>query len=182
TLALVFWYWTIQRAAGERVARYFALLFCVSPPLFTAYSVTAMGFHSESIVFSALTVFLFFRMLSVGAGGARVPVAPTNATDDGPPPALKKEPSPVVPALLGLTAGIGLWFCYTYGLTLLALLGFCLWHAVGRLRRTRLLWFALGFLAGFSPWIIINVETHFAGFVVQGKNVWEHFGLAYLWE
>src|SRR3989441_5153164 len=55
TLALVFWYWTIQRYASERVAGYFAMLFCFSPPVFTAYSVTAMGFHSESIVFSALT-------------------------------------------------------------------------------------------------------------------------------
>src|SRR2546425_6962727 len=42
TLALVFWYWTIQRAVGERVAGYFAMLFCFSPPPFTAYSVTAM--------------------------------------------------------------------------------------------------------------------------------------------
>src|SRR5207253_1508624 len=99
TLALAFWYWTIQRAAGERVAGYFALLFCFSPPLFTAYSVTAMGFHSESILFSALTVFLLFRMLSVD------------------------KPSLAYPALLGLTAGFGLWFCYTYGLTLLAMLG-----------------------------------------------------------
>src|SRR5437870_13880628 len=32
TLALAIWYWTIQRAAGERVAGYFALLFCFSPP------------------------------------------------------------------------------------------------------------------------------------------------------
>src|SRR5712692_5167636 len=32
TLALVFWYWTIQRYAGEPVSRYFALLFCFSPP------------------------------------------------------------------------------------------------------------------------------------------------------
>src|SRR6266849_1377042 len=45
TLALALWYWTLQRYADERVARYFALLFCFSPPMFTAYSVTAMGFH-----------------------------------------------------------------------------------------------------------------------------------------
>jgi len=156
TLALVFWYWTIQRAAGDRVAGYFAILFCFSPPLFTAYSVATLGGHGETILFSALTVFLLFKMLSDEGG------------------------SPAVPALLGLTAGFGLWFCYTYGLTLLAMLGFWLWHDKGRFWRPRVLWFALGFLAGFSPWIIINVETHFAGFVVQGKNVWEHFGLAYL--
>ena len=69
TLALAFWYRTIQHTAGERVAQYFAALFCVSPPLFTTYSVSAMGFHSESIVFSALTVFLFFRMKPHGRHG-----------------------------------------------------------------------------------------------------------------
>src|SRR5712691_12236279 len=134
------------------------MLFCVSPPLFTAHSVTAMGFHSESIVFSALTVFLLFRMLSDETG------------------------SLALPALLGLTAGVGLWFAYIYGLTLLALLGFWLWHDKGRFWRPRVLWFALGFLVGFSPWIVNNVQTHFAGLVVQGKNVWEHFGLAHLWD
>jgi len=158
TLALVFWYWTVQRAAGEGVAGYFALLFCFSPPLLTAYSVTAMGFHSESIVFSALTVLLLFRMLSE-EGGSRSS-----------------------PALLGLTAGFGLWFTYIYGLTLLAMLGFWLWYDKGALWRPRVLWFALGFVVGFSPWIIINVQTHFAGLVVHGKNLWEHFGFDYLWE
>src|SRR5207244_4177843 len=83
TLALVFWYWTIQRAAGERVARYFAVLFCVSPPLFTTYSVATPCCHSESILFSALTVFLLFRMLS------------------------QEKPSLAYPLLIGLTAGFG---------------------------------------------------------------------------
>src|SRR5712691_6465001 len=135
-----------------------ALLFCVSPPLFTAHSVTAMGFHSESIVFSALTVFLLFRMLSDETG------------------------SLALPALLGLTAGFGLWFAYIYGLTLLAMLGFWVWHDKGRFWRPRVLWFALGFVAGFSPWIIMNRQTHFAGLVVHGITVWEHFRLAYLWD
>src|SRR3989441_6505889 len=157
-LALAFWYWTIQRYAGERVAGYFAMLFCFSPPVFTAYSVTAMGFHSESIVFSALTAFLLFKMLS------------------------DEMDSPTFPALLGLTAGFGLWFCYTYGLTLLAMLGFWFWHDRGILRRRRVLWFALGFVVGFSPWISMNLQNNFSGLVVQSKNVWEHFGLAYLWE
>src|SRR3989441_134865 len=158
TLALVFWYGTIQRAAGERVASYFVMLFCFSPPLFTAYSVTAMGFHSESIFFSALTVFLLFRMLSDEGGSLGYPV------------------------ILGLTAGFGLWFTYIYGLTLLALLGYWLWHDKGRFWRPRVLWFALGFVVGFSPWIFINMQTHFAGLVVHEKNVWEHFGLEHLWD
>src|SRR3989441_1522041 len=158
TLALVFWYWTIERVAGERVAGSFALLFCFSPPLFTDYSVTAMGFHSESIVFSALTVFLLFRMLS-GVTGTRM-----------------------LPALLGLTAGFGLWFTYIYGLTLLTLLGFWVWHDKGRLGWPRVLGFAMGFLVGLSPWILINAQTHIAGFVIHMKGIGDHFGLAYLWD
>ena len=158
TLALVFWYRTILRAAGERVADYFALLFCFSPPQLTAYSVTALGGHGESLLFSALTVFLFLRMLS------------------------EEKPSLAYPVILGLTAGVGLWFDYIYGLTLLALLMFWVWHGKGRFWRLRVLWFALGFVAGFSPWISINLQTHFAGLMIYDKNVWEHFGLAHLWD
>src|SRR5437899_8822014 len=158
TLALAIWYWTIQRAAGERVAGCFALLFCFSPPLLTEYSTASPCCHGESILFSALTVFLFFRMLS----------------DEG--------SSPGVPVLLGLTAGVGLWFAYIYGLTLLAMLGCWLWHDKGRFWQARVLWFALGFAVGFAPWILFNAQTHFAGLVVYDKNVWEHFGLAYLWD
>ena len=151
TLALLFWYWTIQRAAGERVAGYFALLFCFSPPLLTAYSVAAPGGHGESLLFSALTVFLLFRMLSDERG------------------------SPAFPALLGLTAGVGLWFDYIYGLTLLATLGFWLWRDKGRFWRPGVLWFALGFLVSFSPWILLNMQTDFAGLVIHDNTMWEHF-------
>src|SRR5256886_16462321 len=121
TLALVFWYWTIQRYASERVARYFALLFCFSPPLLTAYSTATPCCHGESILFSALTVFLLFRMLS------------------------EEKPSLAIPLLLGLTAGVGLWFAYIYGLTLLAMLGVWFWHDKGGVWRPRGLCFALGF-------------------------------------
>ena len=156
TLALVFWYWTIWRAAGERVAWYFAVLFCFSPPLFTDFSVTAMGFHSESVVLSALTLFLLFKVLSNETG------------------------SPALPALLGLVAGFGLWFTYIYGLTLLVMLGFWVWHDKGELWRPRVLWCALGFVMGFAPWIIINVQTHFAGLLIRETPLWEHFRLTYL--
>src|SRR3989454_296867 len=158
TFALAFWYWTIRRAAGERVAGYFALLFCFSPPLLTAYSVAAPGGHGESLLFSALTVFLLFRMLSDEKG------------------------SLLFPALLGLTAGVGLWFDSIYGLTLLVLLGVWLWQDTGMLWRTRFACFALGFVVGFTPWIVIITQTHLAGLVIYDKTVWEHFGLKHLWD
>src|SRR5438445_11768841 len=117
-----------------------------------------MGYHSESIFFSALTVFLLFRMLSDERGSLAKPV------------------------LLGLTAGVGLWFTYIYGLTLLATLGFWLWYDKRVRWKLGVLWFALGFVVGFAPWILFNVQTHFAGLVIHDKTVWEHFGLAYLWD
>src|SRR2546427_12302392 len=107
TLVLAFWYWTIQRAAGERVAGYFAFLFCFSPPLLTAYSVAAPGGHGESLLFSALTVFLLFRMLSDERG------------------------SPAFPALLGLTAGGGVWFDSISAPNPLAPRGLLLWRDEG---------------------------------------------------
>src|SRR2546427_5423784 len=157
TLALAIWYWAIQRAADERVAGYFALLFCFSPPLLTAYSTATPCCHGESILFSALSVFLLFRTLSDERGSLAYPV------------------------LLGLTAGVGLWFDYIYGLRRLALLGFGVWYDKGRFWRPRVLC-ALGFIVGFAPWILFNMQTYFAGFVITDKPVWEHFGLAYLWE
>src|SRR2546426_786016 len=156
TLTLVFWYWTIQRAADERVAGYFAFLFCFSPPLLTAYSVAAPGGQVESLLFSALTVFLLFRMLSDERG------------------------SLAFPTLLGITAGVGLWFNYIYGLTLLALLAVWLWQDTGMHWRTRFGCFTLGFVVGFSPWILVITQTHFAGLLIHPANVWEHFGFKHL--
>src|SRR3989441_8356489 len=50
------------------------------------------------------------------------------------------------------------------------------------LRRRRVLWFALGFVVGFSPWISMNLQNNFSGLLVQRANVWEHFRLEHLWE
>src|SRR2546425_12712555 len=158
TLALAIWYQTIRRAAGARVAGYFALLFCFSPPVLTAYSTATPNCHGESLLFSALTVFLLFRMLSDARGSLAYPV------------------------LLGLTAGVGLWFDYIYGLTLLATLGFWVWDDKGIFRLPHVLSFATGFLMGFAPWILFNMQTHFTGLVIYDKTVWGDFGLAQLWD
>src|SRR2546428_11990273 len=74
TIALAIWYQTIRLAAGARVAGYFALLLCFSPPVLTAYSTSTPNWHGESLLFSALTVFLLFRMLSDARGSLAYPV------------------------------------------------------------------------------------------------------------
>ncbi len=51
TLSLALWYQCIQ-FFDKRAAIFFALLFTFSPLVFTHYSLTTMGFHSESIFFT----------------------------------------------------------------------------------------------------------------------------------
>ncbi len=151
TLALVFWSLTLQRHVSERVAAYFAIIFSVSPPQFTAYSLVAVGFHTESIFFTALSLFLLCEILSA------------------------KTPARVPAALLGFTAGFGLWFTYSYGPTLLAVVVFWLWYDEPARLKTRFLYFGAFFVIGFLPWISFNLHHHFSGLVVQGVNVWDHF-------
>src|SRR5207253_2843728 len=85
-----------------------------------------------------------------------------------------------MPALLGLTAGFGLWFTYVYALTLLALVLFLASHQTGKFLRPLLTWGALGFAVGFSPWVVINLHTRFAGLAVGDSSLWDHFGLRFL--
>src|SRR2546425_11492210 len=62
TLALAIWYRPINRTAGERVARSFALLFCFSPPRLTPTSVTTLGFLPDPFFSSSRPVFFFLRI------------------------------------------------------------------------------------------------------------------------
>ena len=156
TLALVFWSLTLQRHVSERVAVYFAIIFSVSPPQFTAYSLVAAGFHTESVFFSALSLFLLCEILSA------------------------RTPARARAALLGFTAGFGLWFTYSYGPTLLAVIAFWLWQDNSGRLKTRLLCFGVSFVLGFLPWISFNIQHSFSGLVVQGVEVWQHFSPAYL--
>lgn len=156
TLALIFWYLTLKRHVSKRVAVYFAIIFSLSPPLFTAYSLVPVGFHTESVFFTAVSLFLLCEILSA-EGPAWIPTA-----------------------LLGFIAGFGLWFTYAYGLTLLAMAVFWPWQDNSGRLKTRLLCFGISFVLGFLPWISFNIQHSFSGLVVQGVAVWEHFSPAYL--
>jgi hypothetical protein len=48
--------------------------------------------------------------------------------------------------------------------------------------KARLAYFGLFFVVGFAPWILINVQTHFAGLMIHGTTVWDHFGLDHFLE
>ncbi len=151
TAALWFWQDLAERFAGRRTAVIFSALFVFSPPSFTAYSLTAMGFHSDTVALTAATLWLFFKQTrSEAAGLARA-------------------------AALGSLAGFSLWFSYHYALTLAALALYWLWRERRMPSGRRTLLIAAGFLAGFWPWLALNLLGGGQGWVVHGIPVWSLF-------
>ena len=115
-----------------------ALCYLTGPPLAAVWGLVVLGSHGESILFSLLQIFLYLGVLS------------------------GKWRSPSVLWLFGLVSGLGIWFCYTAGLSLLAC-ALCFLVLKGLPKRNELLWIALGFLVGVSPWFIYNFQYDFAG-------------------
>jgi len=153
--ALAFWCLALERHGGKRAAWAFALLYIFSPPSFTLFSMTSMGFHSESVVFTALTLFLTLEIL-------------------------ENNSHPVIySGLLGLVAGAGLWFSYAYAVTLATLVLFLLLFRRSFQRASALL-FAAGFLIGFWPWIQANLWGHVNGLCIGDVPVWRIFSIRLL--
>ncbi|HVO33671.1 MAG TPA: glycosyltransferase family 39 protein, partial [Elusimicrobiota bacterium] len=154
TLTLILWYRLIERETDAPTAVAFGLLFTFAPPLLMRYTLTNMGFHSESCFFTALTLWLLFDLHRSGDRPAWEFVA------------------------LGFVAGFGLWFTYIFALTLAA--GSVLW--VVRFRRDwsrkDLTLLAGGFVLGFYPWIKANVFGPVNGCFIGEQAVWDHFGFS----
>jgi hypothetical protein len=150
---LVLWQATLRRMVGARAALLVACLFVFSPPTFTVFSLTAMGFHSESTLFSAVAVYLFFDML-YGRGFS---------WQRG--------------ALFGLVCGFGLWFTYIFGITLLAMGFYVLVQRQGVFSIRRFSSVAVGFVVGFSPWF----WAYFSG-MANGLWILKRFSLHHLLE
>jgi len=132
-----------SRAAGAVAG----LGYLTGPPLVAHGALLTMGSHGESALFSLLQLHVFFGLLS---GSRR---------------------SPRAFGLLGLVSGLGLWFCYTSGLSLLA----CglVWLWLEGLPRPRELAFALaGGALGLAPWLVYNLGHDFVGL----ERVLELFG------
>lgn len=156
TITLALWHKIISRHIGPRAAFAFSLLYVVSPPNFTAYSYTAMGFHSESTLFTALSAWL---LLSILYDGRR---------------------SFARHAALGLSAGLGLWFCYHYLITLAAVVVFWAWHDRKRLPWKDFCVFAVFGIIGFTPWLLGNVWGPSRGWLIGGIPIWALLDFAWL--
>ncbi|MBW2291658.1 MAG: glycosyltransferase family 39 protein [Deltaproteobacteria bacterium] len=123
---------------GRRVALLAGAGYLVGPPLLAHGALIPMGSHGESALFSLLQLICFLKILS------------------------RDWHTPRGWAALGFVSGLGLWFCYTSGLSLAA----CglTWLILEGVPKPRLLLAATaGLLLGLIPWFAYNLQNDFAG-------------------
>jgi 4-amino-4-deoxy-L-arabinose transferase-like glycosyltransferase len=132
---------------GRPVGLLVSAAYLVGPPLVAYWGLVVMGSHGESTLFSLLQVFLFLKILS------------------------GVWPRAWSWALFGLLSGLGIWFCYTSGLTLVACT--LTWVLLRKMPRPKeLLWATGGGLLGLMPWLLYNLQYEFVG----GRRILELFG------
>ena len=137
--AFTVWHFFMRRFFGERPALYTSLLYLFSPPWLTLYSMYAMGVHAESLLFTAVGLFLLFRILYDGKYSLR----------DA--------------ACLGLVAGFGTYFSYQQAVSVVSFILFWCYTDRTALQKKTFYVFLLFFLIGFSPWFVYNSLYHFHG-------------------
>lgn len=137
TLILMFLF--IRKYFGLPAAVWAGLLFIIAPPSFTQLSLVAMGFHSESIIWSIGIVILFYWYFFGGKSGK-------------------------ILFLFGLICGLGFWFTHIVFNTIAAC--FASWLFLDRKdffnRRNLVRWICGGTL-GMIPWFFYNLTHDFEG-------------------
>jgi len=138
---LVVTYLFLWRFFNKKIAIITGALMAISPPIFTIFSLTLFGREHESILFTIIALFIFYRIF----------FQETSIHDTS-----HKE---FYFAIFGLVSGVGMYFDYIFGVTLIYCLGF--WFVFDKAFFTRrVFWlFLLFFVAGLSPWIYYNL-TH----------------------
>ncbi len=135
-LTLLMIYIFVRRHFGGRAAFCSALLFVFAPPGVVQFSLVGLAAHSEAVFFGIVIVACFFEFF--------------------------REYSRKWLIIFGLVSGFSTWFFYAQAITALSCLVFLGLTNRWRLARSMPL-FLLSFLAGFSPWIIGNLNNHFLG-------------------
>lgn len=145
----IVWFLFLDKFFNRRAAVIASLLFIFCPPFYTKMSLITWGAHPEANFFTALSLFIFYRIFfRVEIGGKNLDFF-----------------------WLGLCAGFAFWFVQTYLLTLAFIL-LC-WFAFDRgflLRKTFYI-FGGGFLLGFSPGIFYELFYRRGVFGINGDNV-----------
>lgn len=139
SVSFVLWYLVGERVGGRFVAVAVACLLIAPPQLLTRFSLVAVGFHPETLLFSAAAALCLFRVTdgTEARGGREL--------------------------MFGLACGLGVWVGYIFVPTLVTSLIYR--TAVDRAwlqRRTSLI-FALGLVLGLAPWLAFNLTHGFVG-------------------
>ncbi len=154
-LSLSLIYVILYKNFGKKTALIAAFMFILPCQYFAQRSIMAIGDYCESVFFSFLVIYLFITIITDGREG--------------------KHNKIWHPFLFGLIAGLGIWFHYVVGIALATCL--IIWILVERrlFIRKNFLGFLAGFIFGFSPWILFNLNRHFEGCIAGRGYIWSHF-------
>ena len=134
-------YLFLWRFFNKKIAIITGALMVISAPIFTIFSLTLFGREHESILFTIIALFIFYRIFF-----QETPI------HDAP----HKE---LYFALFGLVSGLGMYFDYIFGVTLIYCLGFWFIFDKAFFTRKGFRFFLMFFVVGLSPWIYYNL-TH----------------------
>lgn len=146
-LTLVFLWIFMKRNFGTEAAFFAALFFILAPPSFVRLSLVAMGFHSESILFSILTLYFFYRYFY-------------------------EDQKEMFLFLFGLASGLGFWFTHITIILPASCLGaWLILDPRSLFNRRNLVILSAGGFFGLVPWFLYNFTHDFEGFGFIVKNL-----------
>lgn len=144
---LVFWFHMLDKYCGRSSAALFSVLTIFAPRSFFRFSIIPLGDHAETLLISAASLWLALRLFEQVEKAGKI-----------------NRPGKIGLFALGLLGGFGVWFAYIYSISLLALGGLAWLRGWFRmLRRADFMILTAGMLVGFSPWIMINFQSGWAG-------------------
>jgi len=157
-LIFILWYKFLEKTFGRSEAVLAGFLMTFSPPAYTKISLTSWGNHFESNLFSIAALSVLYMILSS-----------INAEKNKEDCNFPQEKSGIFfHFILGAIVGFGIYFSYTFLITLVILL--LIWFILDKkfLFNKSFILFACGFFAGFSPGIYFNLTHNFAGLKIKG--------------
>ena len=151
-----FWILVLKKYFSEKAALFYSLMVIFAPIAFVLHSIQPIGDHTDSILFTSVSMFLFFKIIYDGQ---------------------KKS---YLYFLLGLIGGFSFWYAYIYAATILTILLFWTLHDRFFWASPKFLFLIIGFAVGFSPWILINAQIGFLGFNLRETPITSFFSISNL--
>lgn len=151
-------YWFLVKYFNRGIAIMASLFLIFGPINFVMSSIETLGSHYDSIFFTILALILLFKILFEKDSY------------------LKNYYTPI--SLFGLVCGFGVYFTYTFLVTLATCLLF--WFLLDKaiFFRKKFYIFLLFFTIGLTPWFFYNVKFHFLGLEINTEPILRHFSFS----